>query len=546
MKKPNNFYQRILVILAGLFFFSMNAVAQYSISGVSLSPSSPNTLPTNDKVNISFNYSTPSGNVRIFARPMYNGSLAPNYAAHGSPVYSAPSGAGTGYFTLTTAGNVDQVRFQIYNATTNALLYTTYRSVSYSFINYRISNISLSPASPAILGTNEYVNVTFKYIAKNGNVRIFARPMYNGAPATNYAAHGSPVYSATSGSGSGFFTLTSAGLVDQVRFQIYDATTNALLYTTYKTVSYSFVNYRISNVSLSPVSPALLASNENVNLTFKYIAKNGNVRIFARPMYNGALAPNYAAHGSPVYSASSGSGTGFFTLTSSGLVDQVRFQIYDATSNALLYTTYKSVSYTFDNYRISNVSLSPASPATLDINENVNVTFKYIAKNGNVRIFARPMRNGSLAPNYAAHGSPLYTAPSGSGTGYFTLTSAGNVDQVRFQIYDATSNVLLYTKYVSVNYSFINPARVADSEEQTSETIQFAVGPIPTKDVLNITNENNVEFAYKLFDSNGTLVKEGESASAKELVQLDAFTPGIYILHISSGKDLIKKTIVVE
>lgn len=109
-----------------------------------------------------------------------------------------------------------------------------------------------------------------------------------------------------------------------------------------------------------------------------------------------------------------------------------------------------------DPNSITNIGLSPPSPAWLDFNEHVDITFDYSTNEASgVRIFVRPYTGGSLTPNYAAHGSPLYPYPGGSGSGWFTITSgAVTVDQLRFQMLNADQSVLLLDFFIDVDYHF--------------------------------------------------------------------------------------------
>ncbi|MBN1559509.1 T9SS C-terminal target domain-containing protein, partial [candidate division KSB1 bacterium] len=63
------------------------------------------------------------------------------------------------------------------------------------FADY-IANIQMPP-SPVTLQLGEHLNVSFDYFTTNaGGVRIFVRPVTNGAPSPDYGAHGSPLYPA--------------------------------------------------------------------------------------------------------------------------------------------------------------------------------------------------------------------------------------------------------------------------------------------------------------------------------------------------------------
>ncbi|MBK8798007.1 MAG: DUF1565 domain-containing protein [Anaerolineales bacterium] len=109
--------------------------------------------------------------------------------------------------------------------------------------------------------------------------------------------------------------------------------------------------HSISHVGLTPASPANLVFNQYVNLTFDYSTTWApGVYIWARPMSGGALTPNYGAHASPRYSVGSGSGSGFFTISSgNAIVDSIRFEMWDPDQTQLLLETFIPVDYRFSN-----------------------------------------------------------------------------------------------------------------------------------------------------------------------------------------------------
>jgi len=105
-------------------------------------------------------------------------------------------------------------------------------------------------------------------------------------------------------------------------------------------------------------------------------------------------------------------------------------------------------------FSISNIRFTPKSPASLNFNKRIEITFDYKSSE-NVYIFARPMTSGSLTPHYAAHPSKLYSKGSGSGSGFFTITEGKvTVDHVRFQMMDKAKKKVLYEKKVAVKFSF--------------------------------------------------------------------------------------------
>lgn len=363
-----------------------------------------------------------------------------------------------------------------------------------------ISNVQLSPPSPASLASNQNVNITFDYATNvTGGVRIFVRPFTAGALAPNYAAHPSPLYPTGTGSGTGFFTITTGNVVvDQLRFQVFNANQTQLLMEFFVPVEYHFSPHAVTNIVVAPSSPAGLVFNQNVNVTFNYATNSpSGVRIFIRPFTGGAPTPNYAAHGSPLYPAGTGSGTGFFTITSGNVVvDQLRVQMFDANQTQLLLEFFIPVNYRFAAHAITNIQITPSAPASLLFNQNVTLTFDYTTSTpGGARIFVRPFTGGALTPNYAAHGSPLYSTGTGSGTGFFTIT-AGNaaVDQLRFQMFDANQTQLLLEFFIPVNYHFAAHAITA---------IQFSP---PAPAFLTSNTSINLTFQYSTAAAGGARI----------------------------------------
>lgn len=216
-----------------------------------------------------------------------------------------------------------------------------------------VSDIQFSPASPSALSFSQNVDITFNYsTSEAGGIRIFVRPMTNGQLTPDYGAEGSPVYPVGSGSGSAYFTVTAGETtVDQVRFQVYNADQSALLTEFFLPADFHFSasGTSITDIKTSVPSPASLAYNQRVDVTFNYsTSEAGGVRVFVRPMTNGMPTPGYSAESSPLYPAGSGSGSGYFTITGGETtVDQIRFQVYNADQSVFLAEFLSPVQYAF-------------------------------------------------------------------------------------------------------------------------------------------------------------------------------------------------------
>ncbi|MFN3405490.1 MAG: T9SS type A sorting domain-containing protein [Cytophagaceae bacterium] len=428
---------------------------------------------------------------------------------------------------------------------------------------YSITITGRSPVS-GMLAVGERVNVSFSYKAPRGNLRIHILPFYKGVECPGYGVQGSPLYSAASGTGTSYFTLHQEGKVDQIRFRVYDGSNNTiLLYEVFVNVAYGFVKYGINAVVFTPAS-GHRAINDMVKVSFRYAQTRGSVRIHVLPFVGGREANGWRVSGSPLYTAPSGSGNAEFSLSIPGNVDQLQFEIYDGNNNTtLLYKTAINVNFQFHRYHIHSVRLNPVSPATIAVGSDVNISFNYVKTGGDVRIFARPMYQGALT-NYGASGSPLYTTTYGNGTGIFTLRSAGKVDQVRFQVINASTNAVLHTSYVAVNYTFTGASRLSDMNFDEDEKLiedtesvlsvfdhpevnsEFSIAPVPAIDEVSVINNFGSEFNYQLWNMEGFLIREGISSGNEVRIDVSLYPAGTYILKTIIGAEVTERRIVVQ
>ena len=108
------------------------------------------------------------------------------------------------------------------------------------------------------------------------------------------------------------------------------------------------------------------------------------------------------------------------------------------------------------DHLVTNIVLTPPTPNILAFDQDVTFTFDYTTTEpGGVRIFGRPYTSTGLASNYAAHGSGIYPAGTGSGSGFFTITSGKvRITRIRFEIWNADQSIRLFRGFIPVNYQF--------------------------------------------------------------------------------------------
>ena len=549
-------------LVAGIMLVLVVAVAHADVVyDIQVTPNTVAALQWNQDVTITFNYKTSQASgVRIFARPISGSSLSPSYAASGSPLFTG-SGTGSQSFTI-TSGNVivDKIRFQVYNANQSQLILEFYVPVKFYFGAHAITNVQISPTSATSLQHNQNVNISFDYrTSQAGGVRIFPRPMSGGSLATGYAASGSPLYATGSGSGTGYFTITGGDVeVDGVRFQMYDANQTTLLQEFVVPVKYKFSAHSISGIVVTPSVPDGLVLNANASVTFNYrTSATGGARIFARPFTHGALTPNYAASGSPLYATGSGSGNGTFTITSGSItVDSVRFQMWDANQTQLLLEWFVPVNIHFSTSKISGIAFAPASAAYFTNSERDSISFNYTNNQGaGVRIFVIPCVGSVWAQNYGVSPSGLYATGAGAGTGFVTIISGSTfVDNILFRMTNDNQSAVHIDWRVPVKFYFGNQALTGVKSIATTIPDAFTLAqnyPNPFNPSTTIMFTIPVVTGHapallKVYDVLGkevaTLVNEQLTAGTYQ-VNFDGknLSSGTYIYRLESGSSVSTK-----
>lgn len=545
-----------------------------AIWNIRFAPEPVAAMQFNQNVDITFDYITAvPGGVRIFARPMAGSALAPNYAAHPSPVYGQGTGSGTGYFTIMSGDvTIDAVRFQVTNADQSVLILEFFVPVRFYYGSQAIYNIVATPSSPANMQFNTDVTLTFDYRTnESGGVRMFARPMSGTSTTANYAAHASPVYPAGTGSGTGSFTITSGdATVDGIRFQMMNANQTALLLEFVVPVDYLYRAHSVADIAFTPVPPEGLVWNNDVTMTFSYrTTESGGVRIFPRPFTDGNLSPSYAASASPVYPVGSGAGNASFTITSGDVtVDSVRFLMTSADQSRVLLEYFVPVNFHFAGHRVSAVRFNPSSPAHFTLGQPDTVTFDYATTEaGGVRIFARPMTAGALSPSYSAHPSPLYPMGSAFGSGWFQI-DAGSVlvDAVRMRMTNDNQSAQLLEWVLPVQFQYGNMTATAVSMSETPAsfellqnypnpfnpvtTIRYSVGGIANGSGGSSQGSGWVTLTiYDLLGREVAVLVNEQKAPGTYEVKFDAagLSSGIYMYHMHSGDFVqVRKLLVLK
>ena len=406
-----------------------------------------------------------------------------------------------------------------------------------------INNIVMTPAPPVVLMPGEYVTVTFDYAKPDGAIRIFARPAFNGALLSQYQASPGDLLTANTGTVTQSFTSAIIDKSNGILFFVVDENGNSLGdyiapngYDCYWTFT------SIGNVQFDAAAGARLAPMRRVNFTFDYSQTPGHARIFTYVRYAGSDAPNYLSSPSPVYTELSGSGSGYFTLSAPGQVDEIFLQMADAFSGIILYSLSVPVDYSFWDYGVGMVEFNPPTPATLLPGQQVQVSFDFVKPDGVSYIYAVPKYNGNI-PASGINYTPSDPHPENSGhiDASFTLRGDGTANSVDFHFEDEYQQTQAVIS-LPVQYLFTQSSGV----DETGIGPRVSVYPSPVADELNINVPNVVGFRYQVLSFTGSVLREGQSQQNTCILSLAGLSGGTYVVRIYTRDSVVNRLIIKE
>jgi len=540
-----------LLIITLIFLFSAAAASaqDYSVSNVVFDPPSPATLMPNERINFTFDYAKAGGDIRIFARSVKIAGVG-NASSAGSPLYTENVGSGNAYFFYNNGATINGVLFS-FKDVDGTLLYDTTVVVDFTYLEFNITDLELSPESPTALNFGDSVKFTFNYSIPDMDLLIVPMAYGINDVIQNQISSASPVYSDTIGSGTGFFRIDGLATVDKIRFQFLDASTNDTIVEVFWYTYFSFSNdsnktYSISNVIFDPASPSSMVENDKVNITFDYQKPYGDVRIYIDPVKSSGSG-NYGTSGSPIYSENNGSATDVnFTYFGEALVEKVIFRIQSASGGILLHEHSEDVHFSYSQntipYSITNVVFNPPSPSTIHTVDTLKFTFDYSKPYGNIKIFARPIKDGSLKLGSTSGSVITYTDSTGIGSDYISFADVASFDQIRFQI-KSTLNQLLYETFVDVDYDFIFRPVSAELVETDN---QPSIYPMPATNELTISVPGVKGFDYSIVNLSGQVIQKGFSESNTLKINVNHIHRGTYITQIKYADQQYSKLLIIE
>ena len=202
----------------------------------------------------------------------------------------------------------------------------------------------------------------------------------------------------------------------------------------------------LGGITFNHSSPSYLPHGESVDVSIDIkVTEPGGVRIYVLPYTNGSPTPGFSTVGSPLEPVGESTVTRGFTINSGApTIDHVRIRMNTPDNSTQLLEFFVRVKFVYGPYGIFNIQLDHDQYSVLSNGTDLNIDFDYGSPGpDNVIIFARPYRDGSLVPGYAATGGTS-SPPSGSAHQHFDYpTLDEDINQIHFTMTNLDQTVTL-------------------------------------------------------------------------------------------------------
>jgi bacillolysin len=99
-----------------------------------------------------------------------------------------------------------------------------------------------------------------------------------------------------------------------------------------------------------------------------------------------------------------------------------------------------------------------------------------------------------------------------------------------------------YTVNIGASTIIAFASPIANTYEINTNTDPYYIFPNPTNSILNITNPENNGFAYRIITSSGIMINSGKTV--ENSIDTSHLIPGIYILELNDGNQIVTKTFI--
>jgi len=308
MRSPDQSETYLEIFIPVTLVFSENG-----IFNIEMNHGEYSRLPHGEDLVINFDYGTNlAGGCRIYARPFTNGSLTPGYGASGSIELPA-EGSYSQYFSFDGDADVDHIRFQIWDLDNN-LQHTIMVPYDIHWRVHGVYDFNFNWPNLASLHNSQDLVSSFTLDhGGSGDLRVWMWTIVDGNYAPGSVYQGS-VAEPTNPHVVTRYSRVNTGTqrVDAVRFLV--GSTEEIYQEFDVPVVYYYAPHALQNFVFTPASPAIMSNEERLDFDFDYLTDEDEVRIFARPAFDGEALFGISSAGSPLYPGPSGVGDFWYTF----------------------------------------------------------------------------------------------------------------------------------------------------------------------------------------------------------------------------------------
>lgn len=408
-------------------------------------------------VAIDYKIDDPAGR-RIQVIPCTDGSWTPDFGMSGSGVYPQGSGTANPYFTVFSGTPiVDELRIYSQDPDYTEMPLEVFVPVIFRFGPHGIYNIQPDRTQHSRLPHGMDLNISFDYGVDAPGCKIYARPFLDGHLASGYSA---------SGSYSQHFSFDADADMSHIRFQIYALDNTTLLDEFFVPWDCHWREWGLYDISLNHGSITSLHNSQNLVGSFTFDHQEpDDFHVWMWCIQDGDPCPGTVYQGSMPEPTGPHDITRFTRVnTGTETVDGVRFRV--GTPSDIVMEFDIPVLIDYGPHALQNFEFTPASPAILSHTERVNMTFDYLTDQADgVRIHARAAYQYEGLYGMTSAGSPLYPAPSGSGTFWLSYAADRTADSIRFQMATGDQSVTLLEWFQPGAWIWGGTGTVTDVEE---------------------------------------------------------------------------------
>ena len=545
MSRPCRLAPRLVGSLALLLALLLAGAVQAEYLGnITFDQASPSFLPNDLRVYVSVDYKIDvAEGRRIYVVPYTNGSPSPNYGVSGSPVYFGEGTTAEPFYTITSGTvAVDEVRVYTRDPDFTETPLEIFVPVIHHFGPHGVYNIQPDHSQYSHLRHGMGLTIDFDYGVDAPGCKIYARPFNGGVLETGYGASGS-IDLPPAGSYSQNFFFDDDADMSHIRFQIYALDNTTLLDEFFYVWDTHWREWGVYDIELNHGNVTSLHNSQNLIGSFTFDHQESiDFHVWMWSIQDGGYCPG------SVYQGSIPEPTGphpitRYTRVNTGTetVDAVRFIVGTPTEIYMEFDMPVLIDY--GPHALQNIEFTPASPAIFSLGEPLNMTFDYMTDEGaGVRIYARPAFQYEGLFGMTSAGSPLYPAPSGSGTFWCRYDSAERVaDSVRFQMVSDDQSETFLEWFQPGHFIWGGTGTVTEVEDLPAVMALGMIYPNPFNPTatipVNLTRDTHVRLA--VFDLRGRLVRtlqNGDMAAGDHAFTFrgEGLVSGAYICRLET------------